>query len=63
MIGLEEAHESGHVFLAHLAAAEVKGALADRDGGTGYTRIAPFPTDDDPDRLALAKGLHIMALI
>ena len=58
---VEESHEAGHALLAHLAGAEVLGALADTWEGKGYTRIKPLPADDDADRLIIAQALHIMA--
>jgi hypothetical protein len=60
-ISLEEAHEAGHALLAHLAGAEVLGAVADSCLGRGYTRLKPLPEDDDADRKLFAQALHIMS--
>jgi hypothetical protein len=58
---LEEAHEAGHALLAHLAGAEVLGAVADSYEGKGHTRILSLPEDTDADRKLFAQALHIMA--
>jgi hypothetical protein len=58
---LEEAYEAGHALLAHLAGAEVLGAVADSYEGRGHTRLLSLPEDDDADRKLFAQALHIMA--
>jgi hypothetical protein len=58
---LEEAHEAGHALLAHLAGAEILGAVADTYAGKGHTRLLSLPEDDDADRLLFARGLHLAA--